>query len=1755
MKKLVSLVCGLLLALTFAYGQDTCHIAITGSFDSECQYDFKNLPVSEYPDIMIACQHSTVTYTAHADVGTATVASCTWEVYGDVTHTSTGNQVTVGWGNGSWGLLVVTVATTAGDTCTESSYVGLIESPTVAASTVPAYTIDGNGDKVIRVCRHSRVEFIDQSDAHSSDIAGYLWESKEGGVSTLPHYVIGDVTMDNEVTHRVYNNCGCYDEETYLIEVIDGEPLVLDCYGTVCDGTVVTYGVSSPACSDYYWHVEGGTLVDGQYSDHPTVHWDRPQGGYGVLSLDGVRCGVEVCPAMMSVRVPVIEDSLDIVGPQGVCLGESAVYRLPLFGSTEYDWVISPDASEQGLYDHGNEMRYTFNTAGTYHITVSYRCDFLDCGPYHTRELEVNVRPKLAIEGQDRICSANACSLHTEPLVSATWQAYDLGNGNQPVGSAATGGFFTETFAPGRYLVTAEHPGYCGPATFVLNVLNPPPAPTVAEMDPGNRHTACPNGGIGLTGTPSEPNYLLVWAPACSTATPQLYTGDSVNIGYGAEVCDIRVYHYDVLLQCQSTGYYVHTVTALAPGPTTLPDSITVCPNSLVSLTGMVPDQRADGMLYEWKIQPTMQHCASVTGSHQAPDVTLLINKLNNATAPYTFYVDLIRSWCNGSSDTHRIYITVRQDLQATLTVSGPTQVCEGSQAIYSCSGCSPHACPDATYSFPEAGTHYVTFYCNPYDYCDNRNLYTPASLAVTVWTKPEVSIEYDDTFPGTLTANVTGTGPFSYYWEYRDLALGSQWVYVGSTAVIQDYGAGYYRCTVTDGHGCTNEVTYHHSTPATPCSTMTLGHGSYDYCYHSIQVTSPYSTRNVTWTVEGGDYGIVTSGTNNSVATVTVMDNGPYTVCAKTRAPIPGTMTEGCYEGCYTFTADFVGDFTFEARCDTIVIHNQSKYLNGNNHVYMEVRIGNNIVGSFNFPVAQDEYKYVTPQNGTYDFYLTQYGSNTFPQPCPMGSATINLPSNRSVSISTNNTNDPTATCDNTPIELIATLNPAYATIVSSTWSFGDGSTYTTEGGSVYHTFSLGPKFVTVTVTDSRGCGLTSNPPLSITSNQDNLSIGNGDLLQNYPKYCPHVLPPMTNVYFTIDPLAPVNHYTWSVPSTGSGSSVLVSEPMDCLVSVVNDFFCQKEATRRALFKPCPTARIHAERYSCCEGEPLPLYGSLAPKQNISYMWSIASTPPGYSATFNTPDIVFTPPAAGTYTVTLTVTDNDPTSGCSSSTQATVTAVAKPAAPTLYFPGDSCISGAPVTVAATAASYSGELHWSNGETGATARYYTPGNATAYYYDPAVGCASQTGAILIHRQPDFDALLTGCYEKCQSFLAGYLLPVYCLTPNRIGWQWYMGAGILASATSAYMPLSLPLVRPDTYRLEVDYQNGGCHDASPNLTIADKTVCDCDSIRVEVQDVSIHVIDCEVYYEITLKVCNDNTNNDFCIDDVLVLSDNHHVTIDNVNYTSSTVHANSCETVYLNLRVTGLIPTDVLLRIVDESCLDCTKDFSVGLTWDVNCEKELGDGYIEPETGLSNEAAVYCEFGAGLDPGCVPLAVWTEPAMVLEHQWDATTGYMDGLCMFDRAVLTRMATEEGVVCLHVLLCCDDDLCDYFYCVDASAILEAFNRRDSIHGEESMMRHPRSRPVESHRPHLVPNPTTGEVAIEISNPRSGGNVTGTPDEVAEVTVMDMHGRKMATFKDTDLFNIKELPAGSYIVRVKTRRNKEASEEVTYLKLVKK
>ena len=1741
----------------------SCNIVITGNFDSECIYDFKDEITDEYPNLMIACKHSTVTYTAYANTGSASAVSYSWEVIGDVSHSASGNHLVVNWSNEEWGMVVVTVVNSEGDTCTEFSRVKLIDNPTVGSTTIPAYTVMPDGRKVIRVCKGASIQFVDQSSAGNSDIAGYHWECEQAAPSSTPNYVIEDVYMNDKVAHRVYNNCGCYDEEVIEIELIEGTNLELDCYGTVCEDAIVTYSVIAPHCHDYQWYVEGGTLIDGQGTDHPVVQWDNPANGYGVIGLDGLLCGDIACPTMMSKKVPIIQNHLAIEGQTDVCIDEAVLFSLPLLGSTEYNWSITPSTGVNTyMMTQSNEIRLVFTQAGTYQLRCKYRCDFLDCGTKDAEPLTITVKPKFDITGNNQVCVSNACDLQTTPAISAHWIAYDLSSGNH-VETTANGSTFSHVFShPGRYLITAENGSYCGPATFVLNVKDVPPAPTIADLNPNNRRTACPNGGIVLSGTPSEPNYSFVWEPECVSASPQQYSGDSVSISYQDEVCDIRVYNYDRVLQCQSSDYYVHQVEELEPASLNIPANITVCPNSLIVWgDDEIQDQSNEGMLYKWTIQSSKQNCASVQGSHLTNKVTWAINQI---PTPTTFYVKLTRTYCGNSVDTI-IYIRVIDSSHTALTISGPDPVCLNTYATYTGAGGNANnyrwEIEDNSYSgnpvshqFNQEGLRQIHLYENPYTYCNNQSYLNSAVKQVHVNPLPMVQgLDYDcHTHTISVQPSPFPSG-YTFSWEFRADAHSPFLQLPDNTESITPTSIGTYICTVTDVNtGCSKRVSLFYQGPICepPCNRMSLS-GNYDICSHSISLSAGQFFPSVIWFVSGGSFSIQKYGLGNRYADITFNNIGVYTVSAT-------SGIDPCYSGTRTITVNFIPDFEFTPACNKIVITNNSQYALPGETIYITVSNScNSNVDIISIPASTPTYTY-TPSIVmygicTYTFSLTGYGTNGNITSCPLGNATIGGPRMSSfsspVTISTSNPYSASRTCDNTPIELTAALGYS-GSIVSSTWSFGDGSSYHTSGNSISHTFADHALYnVTVSIVDNYGCSRNSTSPLLVLSSPNPFDGATLDQL-GYSILCPNSTP---GIRLDFSNHSVMNHYSWwrqrKPVRVNAGNPYFTSVSDMYFVNVMNDNYCQKEESRYVTYLNAPIAYIYAENFNCCIGNEIMLYGEQGPSSDpLSYSWTITG-PFGFSQTSSDPNIVFTAPNAGTFNVTLTITNT--LTACSSTATETITVNSQPAAPTLSFVGSPCISNAPVHLQASG--FSGEMHWSNGTTGPDAYYFTHGLASAYYYDPAIGCPSAKDTIRIHKQPDFDALLTGCYEKCKYFFT-YNLPVYSLTDDMqsISWDWHMNGASLTSGSGNYTfsPLQLPLYGFGDYQLFVTYGNGSCSEASPLLRIDSKETCDCDSIDITYKKEMI-LKDCHLFYDVAVTVCNNSSVRGFCFDEVFLNEPPKElIKIGSTQLDPIAIPPMGCETFHLYFEVMTMNPSAVTFKIVDDECAFCEKEFSIDLMPEkIDCEKEVQYGWYEIRPDLSSDVAAYFDFKLDMAPSQSLFALWSEPPMVVDYWYDNNGAMVYGLGMVDYATLTQLTAEEGYVCFYAITCEGDQLCNRMYCIPAKDILNDLQRMGRATDnpyvsdfESAAMQQGDSELGDGSDPRLMPNPTTGEV-----------NVVGTEDEVVEVLVMDMNGRQMVTFDNTAKFNIGNLASGIYIVRVK--RLIGDTEKVTYLKLVKK
>lgn len=1727
-----------------------CHITITSDFESQCLMPLdKDSVYNEEPETIIACQESTVNYTASTNTGGIPVAQWSWSVVGASSWNDNGNgSITVIWSNGTTGQITVSITTAANFTCSLTQNVKLIEKPDIYVSTAPAYTEMQNGDKIITVCKGETIEFTDLSSTTNSDIVGYSWECDNPTItSSTPKFRLDNTLDDCKVTHRVYNNCGCYDEEVYHIKVIEGELLKLSCYGTVCHNAIVTYTAENPPCDQYSWYVEGGTIIGSQNQQTVTVQWDNSQNGYGIIGLDGILCGQDVCPTMLSKKIPIIEDTVTIKGQEVACVDEAVIYSIPLYGSTRYTWDIQPTNGADIFEVNGaNQKGVVFTQPGTYQITVSYECEFLDCGEFTSKPLNVTVKPKLEITGEERICITNNCDLKTDPNVAAIWKVQDIDNNNNTIHTSPNTSSFSYHFPhAGKYRVTAENPNYCRPAVFVITVVAAPPTPTDADFDPSNPTVACPNSGILLKANPTNPDYTIVWEPSCVDANPQTVSGNSVTINYQNNVCDINAYNYDRVLGCLSETPYVHTVSEFQLASHSLPTNITVCPGAEMPFS--VPNQSS--VIYEWQLQSNKQYCVSVQGDIFSNAIELLVNEI---PTPETFTLTLKREYCSNLVDYHTINITVRTDLQSAITINNPSPVCQNNEVQLNGTGCSGNDIEwhiednviygsPINYTFHHAGSIPVTLMCNPYYSCPNSNYYASSTILVNVNPEPPVTgIEYDPFMPTpsvyVVPASLSATN-YDFVWGHTA---------INNNAVDAILFQWEYTCTVIDKvTQCEKTV----SADVQPCQNtlIVLPDLPYDYCTNEISFYVQNASDSITWNVTGGDHTVESiTGIYGEFIRIRMNETGNYTITARMEDSL-------CHTGTASFSIPFVHYFTFEKACNNIIIHNKSHYTNGNKLIEIQY---NGI--PLTFPASQSTiYIPTTTSLTTYSIVLTKYDGNIIN--CPLGDVTIQNTTGLPVTIDLPNPTTPLyQTCDNTPIQLTASIpSPHY--IVSTQWYFGDGSG-SSHSNPIYHTFKQNsPNYynVIVTITDENNC--TSTGTVNVRSWKNELV--SGAILTIDPVQCDGN---PRQIEYSPAPLG--TSYDWSAGCFPTNTNpVLVFQTGDYHVDVENQNYCKAKKNKNVSFFNRPMALIVTASTIYCEGETIKFYGSPDPDSNsYTFDWKITDNSTGNFVNYPYATISYTPSHAGNYTVDLTITSNN---GCSAFTSEIITVNPTPQEPSIFFNGNECLDRGAVELSGTTPTTPASIiNWSNGYTGPNANYYTAGEARAWYYDINTGCKSKEAKIHIEPQPDFDALLTGCYKKCRGYIeTNPKLPVWGLTSGRedIIWKWLFNTNNIANGTVSYpdYSLSLPLQGFGDYNLHLDYHNGICGTLiSPTLTIEPKDTCDCINLDVSYK-YEMRVEDCKIYYDVDVTVCN-NSNNTDCLRALEYLFNEEYIHVVYTDFTNTSIAPNDCYTFHMTIEALQFVPSSTIsFRIFDE-CNNCTTTFSINLMPEkFNCEMEMQLVFFDINPELSSNVAAYFDFRFDVSPCQNLIAFWSEPPMVINYWYDGTA-MVQGLGMVNYATLTQMIAEGSKVCFYAITCEGDKLCKRMYCISPEEILyilqgmgiEPRQSSDTTSDNDGNgTKRSKSQELGNDTiPQLMPNPTTGEV-----------NVIGTTDEVVEVLVMDMNGRKMATFENSANFNISTLPSGIYIVRVKTHHDNEThnasprtpQELVTYLKLVKK
>ena len=428
-----------------------------------------------------ACKNSRVNYSITTNPLPPCFAGITYSfvsITGGTLISLLNNQFIVQWGNSNSGTVSIAfnIPSGAGSApCSDTINLNftLINNPVAAFTSSPQPACFNNP-----TC-------ISFNSSGSVNAMSYFWDFGDGFTSSLanpthcyttPGTYNVTLIVSNSQSNNGQQGCPfCVDSVHHNVTINAAPGPDIQCVASVCAGTFGQYCTGATGCTQYTWTVTGGTIVSGQNTTCINVLWGsgNPQ---GTINLVVTGCPAAACPQGTTVTVPIIPLVGTITGPPSpVCVGTTALYSLPYWPGTIYNWsgggAIAPYNTNTG------QVSVTWPTAGNFSITCNYYDSSLNCGG--TATLPVFVRPVMTINGISSLCQNSNSLLNavrpTNIPVNCTWMI-------TPPGATILGGNGTGTInvnwgLPGIYTVTATsvNPNLvCSNAIYTVTVIASP---------------------------------------------------------------------------------------------------------------------------------------------------------------------------------------------------------------------------------------------------------------------------------------------------------------------------------------------------------------------------------------------------------------------------------------------------------------------------------------------------------------------------------------------------------------------------------------------------------------------------------------------------------------------------------------------------------------------------------------------------------------------------------------------------------------------------------------------------------------------------------------------------------------------------------------------------------------------------------------------------------------------------------------------------------------------------------------------------------------------------------------------------------------------------------------------------------------------------------------------------------------------------------------------------------------------------------
>jgi len=589
---------------------------------------------------VIVCAGSTVTYTIAAVTG---ATSYIWGLPGGWTGTSASTSITTTVGT-TGGLITVRSVNACGTSANSNLQVQVI-------SSVPAQpgAINGNASPCDST---SQTYFVVPVTGATS----YIWTTPVGwtGTSTTNSIVVNVMNVSGTITVKAVNACGS-SPATSLSVIVGGnalaEPGPITGPQSVCAGSIHTYTISAvTGATSYIWSLPGGWSGTSTGTSI-TVTVGTTGGLISVIAHNS--CGNSVA-RNLQVAVVTAPQAGPINGNVSPCQGSSQTYTItPVSGGT-YTWTLPTGWTGSSTT---NSMTATVGANGGYiSVTVSNACGSV------TDTLQINVSHVPAmpgpINGMTSVCAGSTQTYTITQVSGATSYTWQLPGGWS--GNSTTTSITTTVGSAGTITVTANNAcGSSAARTLAVTVVTipPEPGPIIGDSTPcqGSTQTYTISAVTGATS--------YTWTLPGGWTGTSTTTSITTTVGQASGTISVTACN-----SCGCSPARTLTITVmhipLQPGPISGNDTVCSGSSQTYSISPV-----AGATSYIWTLPNGW------TGSSTTTSINTIVGA-NGGTITVT-----ANNAC-GSSPAQTLSIIVISTLQVG-TITGPTQVCQGSTVTY----------------------------------------------------------------------------------------------------------------------------------------------------------------------------------------------------------------------------------------------------------------------------------------------------------------------------------------------------------------------------------------------------------------------------------------------------------------------------------------------------------------------------------------------------------------------------------------------------------------------------------------------------------------------------------------------------------------------------------------------------------------------------------------------------------------------------------------------------------------------------------------------------------------------------------------------------------------------------------------------------------------------------------------------------------------------------------------------------------------